>query len=115
MELLLATEESMSVQLQTTTWLQILAGIASLIGTAAYVGRKLGGMEVKIDSHFKTIESIGVRMEKDFTEQEGMIRGQERMIQAHEVRLGAVDVSIGHLEQQLSGASTKGPRRALQG
>ena len=113
MGFLLAVEESMSVQLQTTTWLQILAGIASLIGTAAYVGRKLGGMELKIDTHFKTIESIGERMEKDFKEYELIIRGQERMIQAHEVRLGVVDISIGHLDQQISAGSVKGPRRAL--
>lgn len=100
--LVLAADESV-LQMQVTTWLQVAAGIASLIGTAAYVGSKMGRMETKIDSHFVILEGIATRLEKDLSVQEKQLRAQEQTLQVHEVQLAAVNVSIGHLEQQISG------------
>lgn len=89
--------QGMSMNQQVTTWIQIIAGICSLIGTAIYIGVRIGKMEFTIDHRLAAIEKIGCEIDSDIKKHEGVLA-------KHEAQLTGINVSIGHLEQMASRA-----------
>lgn len=98
MKFILAVDSPpMSLHMQITTWLQILAGIVSLVGTAIYIGVRIGKLEFTLDHRLKSIETIAKDIDQDVKQHEGVLS-------KHEAQLTGINVSIGHLEQIASRA-----------